>query len=127
MLNTAEKRPLRRPDDPDRAGGAAGVGGQLAPGARGGHERAGFGDRVDAAHDNVGDGAQPPDVVGSGDAVHGQGLRLDGLVAPAGVDVGVDAGQAEGLAGAREHAGAVGYQVLDADTGGGGVVEDLGG
>src|SRR6516165_9113363 len=45
---------LLRPDDPDRAGGAAGVGGQLAPGARGGHEGAGFGDRVDAAHDNVG-------------------------------------------------------------------------
>ena len=79
---------LLRPDDPDRAGGAAGVGGQLASGARGGHERAGFGDRVDAAHNNVRDGAQPPDVVGSGDAVHGQGLinlayRLLGSLAEA--------------------------------------------
>ena len=39
----------------------------------------------------------------------------------------IDAGQPEGLAGPGEHAGALGYQVFDAGTRGGGVVEDLDG
>src|SRR5262249_26667381 len=81
----------------------------------------------DAAHDDVGAGQQPPDVVGLRDAVHGHDAWPDGLVAPAGADVRFDARQAEGLAGPGEHAGAVGYQVLDAGTRGGGVVEDFDG
>jgi hypothetical protein len=43
------------------------------------------------------------------------------------VDVRLDAGQAEGLAGAGEHAGALGNQVFDAGPRGGGVVEDFDG
>src|SRR5215471_18287923 len=50
---------LLRPDDPDRAGAAAGVGGQLASAGRGDHQGAGFGERGDAAHDDVGAGDQP--------------------------------------------------------------------
>jgi len=42
------------------------------------------------------------------------------------IDVGIDA-DSGGSRWHREHAGALGYQVFDADTGGGGVVEDLGG
>jgi hypothetical protein len=83
---------LLRPDDPDRAGGATGVAGQLASGARGDHEGAGFGERGDAAHGDVGAGEQPPDVVGASGTVHGQDARLDGRVAPAGVDVRIDKG-----------------------------------
>jgi hypothetical protein len=68
-----------------------------------------------------------PDVVGAGHAVHGQDAWLDGLVPAAGVDVPVDARQAQGLAGPGEHAGALGYQILDAGACGGDVVEDLDG
>src|SRR5262249_17719328 len=118
---------LLRPDDPDRAGGAAGVAGQLAPAGRGDHEGAGFGDRVNAADDDVGGGYHSPDLVEFDDAVHGQRAWLDGVVSPAGVDVIIDARQAERLAGPGEHAGALGYQILDAGPRGGGVVEDLGG
>jgi hypothetical protein len=82
---------------------------------------------VDAAHDDVGDSAKPTDVVGVGDTVQGQGLRLDGPVPAAGIEIGVEAGQPEGLAGCGEHAGAHGDQLLDATAGGGGVIEDLGG
>src|SRR6202034_1870650 len=42
------------------------------------------------------------------------------------VDVLLDAGEAEGLAGPGEHAGALRNQVFDAGTRGGGVIEDLG-
>jgi hypothetical protein len=66
-----------------------------------------------------------PDIVGAGDAVHGQDAWPDGLVPAAGVDVLVDARQAEGLAGPGEYAGAVGYQILDAGARGGDVVEDF--
>src|SRR5260370_30854415 len=48
------------PDDPDPAGGAAGVGGQFASGARGGHDGAGFGERGHAAHGDVRAGPRPP-------------------------------------------------------------------
>src|SRR5262249_7562556 len=54
-----------------------------------------------------------------------QAASLDGVVSPAGVDVLVDARQAERLAGPGEHAGALGYQILDAGPRGGGVVEDF--
>jgi hypothetical protein len=64
-------------------GGAAGVAGQLASAARRDHEGAGFGERGDAAHDDVGAGEQPPDVVGAGDAVGGQDARPDGPVCAA--------------------------------------------
>ena len=77
--------------------------------------------------DDVGAGEQPPDVVGASDTVHGQDAWLDGLVPPAGVDVLIDARQAEGLAGPGEHAGALGYQIFDAGTRGGGGVEDFDG
>jgi RNA polymerase sigma-70 factor (ECF subfamily) len=73
---------LLRPDDPDRAG-AAGVGGRLATAGRGRYERAGLGDRRHTAHDEVRAGEQPPDVVGAGGPVHGQGARHDGVVPPA--------------------------------------------
>jgi hypothetical protein len=69
---------LLRADDPDRAGRAAGHAGQPAPAARGDHEGAGLGDRVDAGHDDVGGGAQLSDLVRPGRAVHGQDARLDG-------------------------------------------------
>src|SRR6266702_1585551 len=49
---------LLRPDDPDRAEGAAGVPGKLASAGRGDQKGAGFGDRVDAAQDDVGGGYQ---------------------------------------------------------------------
>jgi hypothetical protein len=74
-----------------------------------------------------GAGEQPPDVVGAGDAVHGEDACLAGLVPPAGVDVVIDARQAQGLAGRSEHAGAFGYQMLDGETCGGDIVEDLDG
>src|SRR6266496_6713925 len=45
---------------------------------RGDHEGAGFGDRMDAAHDDVGGGNQPPDLGHLGGAVHG---RLRALTA----------------------------------------------
>jgi hypothetical protein len=51
----------------------------------------------------------------------------EGLVPPTAVDVLLDAGQAEGLAGPGEHAGTLGYQIFDAGTRGGGVVEDFDG
>src|SRR5262249_52558870 len=90
---------LLRPDDPDRAGGGAGVAGQLAAAGRGDPQGPGFGDRVDAAHDDVGGGHRPPDLVKFKGAVHALGAGPDGVVSPAGVDVLLDAGQAEGLAG----------------------------
>jgi len=43
------------------------------------------------------------------------------------VNVLLDAGQAEGLAGPGEHDGTLGNQVFDAGTRGGGVIEDLDG
>jgi DNA invertase Pin-like site-specific DNA recombinase len=47
----------------------------------------------------------------------GSASGVPGLVAPTGVDVLIDAGQTDGLAGRGEHAGALGYQLLDAGRG----------
>src|SRR6476469_10191849 len=105
---------LLRSDDPDRAEGTAGVPGKLASAGRSDHQGAGFGDRVDAAHDDVGGGHQPPDLSKLSAAVHGLAACPDGVVPPAGVDVLLDAGEEEGLAGAGEHAGTRGNPVLDA-------------
>jgi len=99
--------------------------GQLAAAGRGEHQGAGLGDGVDAAHGDVGAGEQPPDLVGVLGPVQRHPARSDRRVAAAGVDVRVDARQPEGLAGAGEDGRALGYEVLDALAGGGGVVEDL--
>jgi hypothetical protein len=118
---------LLRPHDPDRAGGAAGVAGQLAAAGRGDHQGAGLGDRGHAPHGDVGAGQQLPDIVRLGSPVHGQDARPHRLVPPAGADVLLDAGQAKRFTGPGEHTGALGYQVLDAGTRGGHVIEDLDG
>lgn len=88
---------LLRADDPDRVGGAARVGGELAAAARGENERAGLGDCGDAVDDEFGTGGQPSDLVGAGGTVDGQSAGPDGVVLADSVDVLVDAGQPEGL------------------------------
>ena len=50
-------------DDPDRAGGAAGVAGKLASAAGGNHQGTGLGQRGDAADDDIRAGKQLADSV----------------------------------------------------------------
>ena len=90
---------LLRADHEDDPSGTARVGAELAPAVRGGQERPGLGDRVDAAEHDVRRRSQPTDLVPLGRPVQAADPQADRLVPPGCFELGGDAGHVERLRG----------------------------